>query len=183
MNHTENYQLNQWAKSDRVLMEDFNSDNRKIDAALKEASEASPYVKIKEIVTTTVQNKIDLDVSDVDFTQYWAVMLYCSAASSTDGLTLRVNGLTSDYNYGSTSGGGTSIDKVGYMGSLGGYTVFYPPAKGARVGCCCFYGTNMGNFSGYQYTAPCTWDALKQFNVEGRELPKGTRLSLFGLKK
>ena len=34
MNHTENYQLNQWAKSDRVLMEDFNSDNQKIDAAL-----------------------------------------------------------------------------------------------------------------------------------------------------
>ena len=34
MNHTTNYQLNQWAKSDRVLMEDFNSDNQKIDAAL-----------------------------------------------------------------------------------------------------------------------------------------------------
>ena len=36
MNYTENYQLNQWAKSDRVLMEDFNRDNEKIDAALGE---------------------------------------------------------------------------------------------------------------------------------------------------
>ena len=34
MTKTTNYQLNQWAKSDRVLMEDFNSDNQKIDAAL-----------------------------------------------------------------------------------------------------------------------------------------------------
>ena len=34
MNYTTNYQLNQWAKSDRVLMEDFNRDNEKIDAAL-----------------------------------------------------------------------------------------------------------------------------------------------------
>ena len=34
MTKTTNYQLNQWAKSDRVLMEDFNSDNAKIDAAL-----------------------------------------------------------------------------------------------------------------------------------------------------
>ena len=34
MNHTTNYQLNQWAKSDRIMMDDFNADNQKIDAAL-----------------------------------------------------------------------------------------------------------------------------------------------------
>ena len=34
MNHTPNYALSQWEKSDRVLMEDFNADNAKIDAAL-----------------------------------------------------------------------------------------------------------------------------------------------------
>ena len=34
MNYTKNYQLNQWEKSDRVLMEDFNADNQKIDAAI-----------------------------------------------------------------------------------------------------------------------------------------------------
>ncbi len=35
MNQTANYQLCQWAPTDRILMEDFNSDNSKIDAALK----------------------------------------------------------------------------------------------------------------------------------------------------
>lgn len=34
MNHTTNYQLNQWELHDRVMMQDFNADNAKIDAAL-----------------------------------------------------------------------------------------------------------------------------------------------------
>lgn len=33
-NKTENYKLNQWVGTDPVLMEDFNADNAKIDAAL-----------------------------------------------------------------------------------------------------------------------------------------------------
>ena len=32
---TANYQLSQWVKSDRIQMDDFNSDNAKIDTALK----------------------------------------------------------------------------------------------------------------------------------------------------
>ena len=34
MKQTQNYQLNQWEKTDRIKMEDFNGDNEKIDAAL-----------------------------------------------------------------------------------------------------------------------------------------------------
>ena len=34
MTQTEHYQLNQWSASDRVHHDDFNEDNRKIDAAL-----------------------------------------------------------------------------------------------------------------------------------------------------
>ncbi|MEY8420920.1 hypothetical protein AALA83_16815 [Oscillospiraceae bacterium 44-5] len=33
-NHTANYGLSQWERTDKVLMEDFNADNAKIDAAL-----------------------------------------------------------------------------------------------------------------------------------------------------
>ena len=35
LNQTANYQLCQWDPTDRILMENFNSDNSKIDAALK----------------------------------------------------------------------------------------------------------------------------------------------------
>ncbi len=34
MERTEQYQLSRWQKSDRILMDDFNADNAKIDAAL-----------------------------------------------------------------------------------------------------------------------------------------------------
>ena len=40
MTKTTNYQLNQWAKSDRVMMDDFNADNTKIDVALKANADA-----------------------------------------------------------------------------------------------------------------------------------------------
>lgn len=39
-NFTENYNLNQWERTDRVLMEDFNADNVKIDAAIKAETDA-----------------------------------------------------------------------------------------------------------------------------------------------
>lgn len=35
MKKTANYDLNQWEKPDRIMMEDFNADNAKIDGALK----------------------------------------------------------------------------------------------------------------------------------------------------
>ncbi len=39
-NQTPNYSLSQWSRDDRVLMEDFNADNAKIDAALGEHAAA-----------------------------------------------------------------------------------------------------------------------------------------------
>ena len=39
-NRTDNYALSQWERSDRILMEDFNADNAKIDAALKAGADA-----------------------------------------------------------------------------------------------------------------------------------------------
>ena len=48
MTKTTNYQLNQWAKSDRLMMDDFNADNQKIDAALA----AVPRIAIGSYVGT-----------------------------------------------------------------------------------------------------------------------------------
>ena len=39
-NYTEHYQLSQWERTDKVLMEDFNGDNAKLDAALKAQADA-----------------------------------------------------------------------------------------------------------------------------------------------
>ena len=40
MNQTNNYQLSQWDPEDRILRADFNSDNSKVDAALKNNADA-----------------------------------------------------------------------------------------------------------------------------------------------
>ena len=44
MQKTENYQLNQWDKTDRIQMEDFNADNAKIDAALSVVAKQAAMV-------------------------------------------------------------------------------------------------------------------------------------------
>ena len=43
---TSAYQLNPWVKSDRILMEEFNEDNRIIDAALSSISAAAGNCRI-----------------------------------------------------------------------------------------------------------------------------------------
>mgnify|MGYP001049631350 CR=1 FL=1 len=54
-NHTSNYRLCQWERSDKVLMEDFNADNAKIDAALAGKAEGSAL----EALAGTVTGKAD----------------------------------------------------------------------------------------------------------------------------
>lgn len=39
MKQTEQYQLSQWEQEDRILREDFNANNAKVDAALKAVAE------------------------------------------------------------------------------------------------------------------------------------------------
>ena len=48
MKKTKKYQLSQWEKSDRIVMEDFNSDNAKVEAALTALSDSGTAL----IVTT-----------------------------------------------------------------------------------------------------------------------------------
>ena len=93
MNHTPNYQLSQWAKSDQVKMEDFNADNAKLDAAIKavdakadavsaakadktalEAVRAlalrSRYIKLKEYTCAQGLTSLYIYLNDIDWTQW-----------------------------------------------------------------------------------------------------------------
>ena len=91
MNKTENYQLNQWELADRIRMEDFNGDNSKIDAALKEQAEAlaaetaareagdtalAEQVGLHTIKTVTLAanaSSMSVDLSDIDWSQWKTV--------------------------------------------------------------------------------------------------------------
>ena len=47
-NHTTNYNLNQWEATDKVLRTEFNEDNAKIDAALKENADDIAALEAKD---------------------------------------------------------------------------------------------------------------------------------------
>lgn len=49
---TSNYKLNQWIKTDPVLMDDFNADNSKIDAAIKAVENKIPKTTYGSYVGT-----------------------------------------------------------------------------------------------------------------------------------
>ena len=65
MNKTPNYSLSQWSRDDRVLMEDFNADNAKLDAALAVhaaalAGKGNCRVETSSYIGRTSQDRLDL---------------------------------------------------------------------------------------------------------------------------
>ena len=70
MQHTTSHELSQWAETDRILREDFNSDNAKIEAAL--SGKFGPFEIIKSMPLPS-DIIFSLDLSDVDWSQWTAV--------------------------------------------------------------------------------------------------------------
>lgn len=93
MNHTPNYDLSQWAMTDRIRMEVFNADNQKLDTALKAETDAraagdtalqstvnqvSARAGAKLIASGTVPSDTQafrIPLTGVDWTQWKAVHL------------------------------------------------------------------------------------------------------------
>lgn len=66
MQHTATHQLSQWEKSDRILMEDFNGDNAKLEAALNAlaAADASEQQARAAAVTAEQQARAAADTAE-----------------------------------------------------------------------------------------------------------------------
>lgn len=63
MNKTANFQLTQWEKTDRIMMEDFNRDNAAIDAALKSSADAiTAETAAREAADTALGKKAGLQL-------------------------------------------------------------------------------------------------------------------------
>ena len=76
-NYTSNYRLNQWERSDKVLMDDFNADNAKIDAALAFHPSAE---LICSVTVEEEERELVLDVSQLDWSRYMALVLMADSA-------------------------------------------------------------------------------------------------------
>lgn len=62
MNRTANYDLCQWEKNDQILMEDFNADNAKIEAALADLESR----KCNQSTLMAVANVVGIANRDLD---------------------------------------------------------------------------------------------------------------------
>lgn len=63
MNKTANFQLTQWEKTDRIMMEDFNRDNAAIDTALKGSADAvAAETAAREAADTALGKKAGLQL-------------------------------------------------------------------------------------------------------------------------
>ena len=84
MNYTKNYQLNQWEPSDRVLREDFNKDNMKIDAALHTMQGALPELVLGTYTGDgSAVRTVDLALPPRPFmSQPWTALPFAIAAAA-----------------------------------------------------------------------------------------------------
>ena len=90
MNYTQNYQLNQWEASDRVLREDFNRDNQKIDAVLAEIKTQSSLTLLHECKVAQSSQEIEFPLS-IDWNAWKAVHIQCEAFTAEDRTEVYVN--------------------------------------------------------------------------------------------
>lgn len=176
LKRTANYHLCQWDPEDRILREDFNGDNEKIDGAI---AGANPLQDLGTVVLEQDGSELDLDLSGVDWDLYWEVRVYFELAGTENGsLQILFNHATSGY---FNSLGNTSSN-------LAGFSLSENPMQG----CLCIYrhGTSAGvsirvavqrsvDLSGY--FAGGTLDSLNF--VFDRPMKAGGRAWLCGLKK
>ena len=79
MKKTQHYGLCQWDAEDRILREDFNSDNEKIDGAI---ADANPLQDLGTVVLEQNGSELNLDLSGVDWSRYWEVRVYFELAGT-----------------------------------------------------------------------------------------------------
>ena len=95
MRQTANYQLSQWDAEDRILREDFNSDNKKIDETMAALKAGNYFEKLADVTTTQSCQQLDVDLSGVDFTQYDRLIIHpMIKTDATNFGYLRLNGIS-----------------------------------------------------------------------------------------
>lgn len=189
---TENIQLNQWEPQDNFLREEFNEDNRRLDAALGELR----HVTLLDVTTESEAAQVDLDLSAVDFLEYLRLEFYVLDCTAKNCVWLRTNGISEGYSYYYNNGSNTTT--LSYMCQL--FLEVHPirynfcfPAKGIPVAMegqmlrrtVASDGTVTNERSLISGASPVTWEDLKSLNFVGLNctIPAGVRFILLGVKK
>ena len=188
MQHTTNYDLNQWEADDRVTRADFNADNAKIDAALAEL--ASPLVKLYDVTTDAAASTLAVPLTGIDLTQYRYLFLDVEAKGGIY-LYLTCNGLTSYtesyFNYGgSTTRSYLAAAEYG-LDHLCRLMCLLTPRRGGYLQCLSYWDTLHGIWIDVS-SVELAWTDLSYFTLRSGQNEKttaieaGARITLHGVK-
>lgn len=113
MRKTEHFQLNQWDPGDRILRENFNADNERIDSAIAAAEARSLWQPLRSVVTEADAEQVEVDIEGFDWGDWLYVHLSVEAYTSEDraGVLVRANGTDVLEAWGNVPGSAT-----GYLG-------------------------------------------------------------------
>ncbi len=97
--------LNQWVLSDPFNMEDFNSDNAKIETAVAQTQEkiaAAPWQRLLDVTVRQAASTLELNLSGIALGDYLALRLFRitnRSVTQADRWWLRLNKSTGTYYY------------------------------------------------------------------------------------
>ena len=200
MRKTANYDLCQWDAEDRILREDFNSDNEKIDAAI---ADAGFLAKLLDVTTQEPCTQLDLDVSSIQLDRYAKLLvrpvLRVNSRSDTAQILIRSNQYTtyrdgSSYGYSAYlarcfaspedagAGGGSEITLMEATMHLVAITDFFSGITSTEQ--IPFYTREV--YSWYRSgagNALLPLETLNFYSPEGLQLLAGSRILIYGVKK
>lgn len=165
--------LNQWARTDGVCMDDFNADNAALDAL-----GSIPLFKIREVVTAQTASVIELDLSDLDMTQ-WAELWIDFRLNA--GGSFRLNNISAskyqsiwgnasnDLVYWSDSATSATLLRGLYKFSLGSYLAWASPD---------FFGRGYLESSAL---VPASWTSLT-LTAGSTAFAAGGKIRIYGVK-
>lgn len=178
MQKTNSFNLNQWEKSDRIMMEDFNADNAKLEAALNKIWDTFPLVKLMNQTLEEATTHTDLDLSGMDLTNYRLLRLSVRFPSSSIPayyLALQVNGLSTGYQA-SDDESASVLNRIYVNKTMG--------SADAEI--------DVGLYLYCVNRSPIPTDQVTSLNLIGTNnlvdlsaptmIPAGTKITLYGLK-
>lgn len=183
MNQTGNYGLSQWEKSDRIQMEDFNSDNVKIDTALKGLADSVAgkigasdlqWVKLAETENTAEASQLSLSVANAG--AYRAFHLVADYVCAATAMSLSWGGSSSSLYTVSKLATGSHCSLVIDITSM---------PSGGILGLVNMYSSLLSDTAFYLSDAPTsgTVTVSIQPNTSTNVFATGGKMILYGLKK
>ena len=158
MNKTANFQLNQWEKTDRVMMEDFNADNAKLDAAL--------FSKLgrAELITTittdgTGRTTATIPLAGIDWDKWQAVFFVNTLYTDTT-KTLRFSAYSNDHGVESRCSDTSEPSCLAFTTAGPFMLAFFPLNDGSRPVRALYWGGHAG-----MGTANCTYNELTHLHA------------------